>query len=185
MEQWHGLTWAHGLAERGWVAVSCIAGKREEGIGRMGEIRLLIAETDPVTRTIIRKAASEEGFALDEAVDGITAIKLFRRNEYPLIMLNMSLPELDGRNVLIQMRKLSDVPIFILCDQPTNENCLTGYKLGADEFIRKPFHAPELMARIKVFLHRSGATKVVPQRRVSVSYTHLRAHETRHDLVCR
>jgi len=133
----------------------------------MGEIRLLIAETDPVTRTIIRKAASEEGFALDEAVDGITAIKLFRRNEYPLIMLNMSLPELDGRNVLIQMRKLSDVPIFILCDQPTNENCLTGYKLGADEFIRKPFHAPELMARIKVFLHRSGATKVVPQRRVS------------------
>jgi DNA-binding response OmpR family regulator len=133
----------------------------------MGAIRLLIAETDPVTRTLIRQAASEEGFVMDEAVDGITAIKLFRRNEYPLILLNMSLPELDGRNVLIQIRKLSDVPIFILCDNATDEHCLAGFKLGADDVIRKPFHAPELMARIKVFLRRSGSMQGVPERRVS------------------
>ncbi len=123
----------------------------------MNLIRILVVDAEPAARAAIREGAAAAGLSVDEAVDGIAAIKLFRRNEYPLVLLNMELPELDGRNVFIQMRMISDVPIFILCDRPTEEKCLAAYQLGADDYIRKPFHAQELMAHIRAFLRRRGA----------------------------
>lgn len=134
----------------------------------MDPIRLLVVDASLSTRNAIREIATAEKFIMDEAIDGITAIKLFRRFDYRLILLNVDLPELDGRNVCIQIRKLSDVPIFILCDHPHETKCLSAYELGADDYIRKPFNPQELLCRMKVFLRRSGQIQV--ERKQQITY---------------
>ena len=133
----------------------------------MDPVRLLVVDPDPVLRTALRAEARAAGLVLDEAVDGISAIKMFRRNDYPLVLLNMDLPELDGRNVFIQLRSVSDVPIFILCDHPTDANCQAAYQLGADDYLRKPIVAVELMAHIQAFLRRNGPAQTASARKVS------------------
>ncbi len=129
-------------------------------------IRILIVDPDIQTRNLIREMLSDAHFAMDEAIDGITAIKLFRRQNYQLVLLNMILPELDGRNAFIQIRQLSDVPIFILCDDPSDEKCIAAFALGADEYIPKPFHPKALFSRIKVFLRRNGVLEKDHDKRV-------------------
>jgi DNA-binding response OmpR family regulator len=138
----------------------------------MEEIRILIAEKDGHTRRTLREHAAQTGWSVDEAADGVSALKLFRRKDYQAILLNMDLPELDGRNVLIQIRKASDVPILVLCDKPAEDNCLICFQLGADDYIRKPFNPLEVIARIHVFLHRNSIEKEIPKK--GISYKGLR-----------
>ena len=122
----------------------------------MENIRLLIAVPENAVRSAIRERAASEGYSCDEAADGITAIKLFRRADYNLILLDTGLPILDGRNVCRQVRKISSVPIILLTDMDREEDRLACYALGVDDFVVKPFSVPVLMARVKVFLYRSG-----------------------------
>lgn len=128
----------------------------------MDNTRLLIADDHAPHRALVHAICEREGWQLDEALDGVSAIKRFRRNGYRLVLLNPVLPELDGMNVLIQLRHVSDVPIFLLCDAPNETQCLEGYRLGADEVIHMPIGGEELAARIKVFLRRTG-TQVAAQ----------------------
>lgn len=131
----------------------------------MNGVRLLIVDGDESVRNIIREKAAGEGFACDEAADGIAAIKLFRRYDYSLILLETDLPQLDGRNVCRQVRKVSDVPIIIVTTRTGEADRLAGFDLGADDYVLKPFSSCELMARVKVFLRRSGGIdKAVPQK---------------------
>ncbi len=80
-------------------------------------------------------------------------------------MLDTELPELDGRNVCRQIRKVSDIPILIVTAKNDEGHRLSGFELGADDYITKPFSPGELMARIRVFLYRSGTLqKPRPQK---------------------
>lgn len=139
----------------------------------MEEILLLVADADAAFRKELVSLSTANGWKMDEAGDGVTALKLFRRNEYDLILLNRALPELDGRNVLIQMRKVSDVPIFALAGTPSEPDALDSYALGADDWIEKPLSLTILAARIRVFLHRRCAEKEIPQRRISYRGLHI------------
>jgi len=123
---------------------------------QMEDIRLLVVDGDSTTRGVIRKKATEEGYACDEAADGISAIKLFRRRDYNLLLIDTQLPELDGANVCRQIRRMSDVPIIIISERGSEADKLFGFELGADDYVVKPFSVLELFARIKVFLHRGG-----------------------------
>jgi DNA-binding response OmpR family regulator len=130
----------------------------------MADIRILVAESDAALRKAIRERAAADGILADEACDGIGAIKLFRRNEYNLIVLDTSLPELDGINVCRQVRKVSDVPVIF-----TGESCSEGERLacfenGGDDYMQKPLSMPLLMARIRVILYRSGKSTVKQKR---------------------
>ena len=80
----------------------------------MNEIRLLIADRETDTRTTIKTYASLEGFVCDEASDGIQALKLFRRQEYAIVILDAEIRELDAWNVCRQIRKISQIPVLIL-----------------------------------------------------------------------
>lgn len=133
----------------------------------MGEVRLLIVDGDSAVRGTIKEHASSEGYSSDEAADGIAALKLFRRNEYNLIVLDAVLPELDGHNVLRQIRKVSDVPVILVSEHGELKDRLSGFETGADDFLQKPFYPLELMARIRVFLRRSGGVQLSPPRRFS------------------
>jgi two-component system, OmpR family, response regulator ResD len=121
------------------------------------DIRLLIVDQNSAIRGDIRLLAVSQGYSFDEAADGIAALKLFRRNDYNLIVMDTDLPELDGRNVCRQIRKVSDVPILFISTRTSEQEKLCAFEIGADDFIVKPFYPRELLARIKVFLYRTGS----------------------------
>jgi two-component system, OmpR family, response regulator ResD len=130
----------------------------------MNEIRLLIVDKDTNTRIAIKTAISPQGFAADEAADGIAALKLFRRNDYSLVILETDLPMLDGGNVCRQIRKISDVPVIVVSTRCAEADKLYMFTLGADDYLCKPFWPNELMARVRVFLHRTNRIVRVPAK---------------------
>jgi two-component system response regulator ResD len=121
------------------------------------DIRLLIVDQSNAIRGEIRQLAVMQGYSFDEAADGIAALKLFRRNDYNLIVMDTDLPELDGKNVCRLIRKASDIPILFISAKASEQEKLCAFELGADDFITKPFSPRELLARIKVFLYRTGS----------------------------
>ena len=129
------------------------------------DIRLLIVDQSSAIRSEIRQLAVSQGYSYDEAADGIAALKLFRRNDYSLIVMDTDLPELDGRNVCRQIRKTSDIPILFISARSSEQEKLCAFEIGADDFVTKPFYPRELLARIKVFLYRTGSkTKCVAEK---------------------
>lgn len=132
----------------------------------MSEIRLLIVDSDDNIRNIVRNQIMAEDYVADEASDGISAMKLFRRNNYNVIVLDALLPELDGWNVCRQIRKVSDVPIIILSESASEEDKLSFFDIGVDDYLIKPFSPKELLARIKVALHRSGSTNILTHKKI-------------------
>lgn len=133
----------------------------------MVDIRLLIADGDDTVRKLIKGYAQTEGYAVDEAENGISAFKMFRRNEYALVILDTELPELDGINVCRQIRKVSDLPILAESYKNAEADRLAAFGAGVDDYIAKPFSPLELMARVKVFLHRSGAIEHRPAAKIA------------------
>lgn len=131
----------------------------------MNDIRMLIVDSDEAARNQIKKLAEGLGYAYDAAEDGITAVKLFRRFDYQIIILDTNLPILDGWNVCRQIRKISDVPIIFVSSQTDEGDKLLAFGLGADDFLCKPFSAPELAARVRVFVYRTqGVRQSIPAK---------------------
>lgn len=127
----------------------------------MGEVRLLIADGDSETRNRIAEMAQADGYSVDLAADGIAALKLFRRHEYAIIILGGVLPELDGWHVCGQIRKTCDAPILVVSERTGEEDKLSFFRAGVDDYIVKPFSPRELSARIKVFLRRTQASPAI------------------------
>jgi len=122
----------------------------------MSEIKLLIADNDRTLRRALKTGAAAQDYLADEAEDGIAALKLFKRVEYQLIILEPELPELDGISVIRQIRKISDIPIIVISSRREERAKLDCFEAGADDYVVKPLSLPELMARVRVFLRRSA-----------------------------
>ncbi|MDR1472634.1 MAG: response regulator transcription factor [Synergistaceae bacterium] len=121
------------------------------------DIRLMIADMDSSVRDIIRYSVRDEGWACDEAKDGIALLKLLRRREYNLIVLEAELPEISGDMVCKQIRKSSRVPVIFLGRGASEEERLNCFAAGGNDFVQKPFFPREMLARMKSFLSLSGA----------------------------
>lgn len=131
----------------------------------MKQISLLIVDPAAEVRATIKTHASYEGFAIDEAADGIAALKLVRRNDYHIIIMDANLPELDSWHVCRQIRKNTHTPIVILSKQCPEEEKLFFYDIGVDDFVEKPFSAKELIARMHVLLrHCAHHEDYTPRR---------------------
>lgn len=131
----------------------------------MNDIHLLIVDKEETERCKLKNMAVGAGYSFDLASDGIMALKLFRRNDYHLIILDIELPVLDGGNVCRQIRKVSNIPIIIVSSKGSERDKLFAFEVGADDYLCKPFSCLELLARIKVFLYRSGHLKnSVPEK---------------------
>jgi DNA-binding response OmpR family regulator len=132
----------------------------------MSEVRLLVIDPDPENRTLIKTHAAHEGFSVDDASDGITALKLFRRNEYNIVIMETRLPELDAWHVCHQIRKSSELPIVMMSGRSTEDEALSFFDIGVDDFVYKPFSHKELMARLHVMLRRSSHSIEYTPRRI-------------------
>lgn len=138
------------------------------GGNSLHNLHLLIADNDEATKNQIAKLADNEGYAYDIAADGITAIKMFRRHNYDIIVMDIQLPMLDGWNVCRQLRKISDVPIIIVSALKEERDKLLAFESGADDFLSTPFSSAELAARIKVFLYRSKGIRTSTPEKIAV-----------------
>lgn len=129
-------------------------------------MRILVAEDDATLSQQIKAALTEEGRAVDTVADGEEALFLGSTEPYDLAVLDIGLPERDGISVLKEWRK-SDVtmPVLILTARDGWSERVDGLDAGADDYMTKPFHMPELSARIRAMLRRqAGQPNPVFQR---------------------
>jgi DNA-binding response OmpR family regulator len=133
----------------------------------MEDVRLLIADPKTEVRAAIRTYTSLENYEDDEAADGITALKLLRRNEYHVVIMDTRIPELDAWHVCRQIRKTASTPIIMISDRDDEDEKLSFFDIGVDDFMKKPFSGKELMARVRVMLrHNASLGSYAPRRLV-------------------
>lgn len=121
----------------------------------MSDISILLAEDDSKLGRTIQAELEENGYPTDLAFDGKIAESLFKTNPYQLILLDINLPHKNGWELCKLIRSSNkDVPIIMLTALGELEDKMEAFKAGADDYLVKPFHLTELLARIKVFIKR-------------------------------
>lgn len=118
--------------------------------------KILIVDDEARIRQLIRKYAEFEGHTVEEAVDGMQAIDICRKNEYDLIIMDVMMPELDGFSACREIRKFSDTPVIMLSARGEEYDKIHGFELGSDDYVVKPFSPKELMMRVNAVIKRSG-----------------------------
>ncbi|NLN06852.1 MAG: response regulator transcription factor [Firmicutes bacterium] len=126
-------------------------------------IRLLIADADPSVRAIVRRCAEDEKWLLDEAKDGIEAVKLLRRKKYHLIILEVELPVIDGFMICENLKHNPDVLVIFISKKTSENDRLAAFEAGGNDYIIKPFYPRELVARIKNLLKLAGIVSMANQ----------------------
>ncbi len=118
-------------------------------------MRLLLVEDDPELVKDLRPDLEQSGYAVDCADDGEEALFLGETEAYDLVVLDLGLPRLGGLKVLGKWRASGiDVPVLILTARDSWQEKVDGLKAGADDYLTKPFHHEELLARLHAFLRR-------------------------------
>lgn len=129
---------------------------------------ILVVDDDPQIRDVLRIALERAGFAVTEAVDGATGLAAAAQTNPDLVVLDIGLPEMDGREVCRQLRRTSEVPVLFLTAEGDEIDRVVGLELGADDYVTKPFSPRELVARLRAILKRSrpdGAPAAGPVKR--------------------
>ena len=119
--------------------------------------RILVVDDEFRIRQIIRKYAEFEGYTVEEAVDGMHAIEICRKEQFDLIIMDVMMPELDGFSACREIRKFSQTPIIMLSARGEEYDKIHGFELGSDDYVVKPFSPKELMMRVSAVIKRSGS----------------------------
>ncbi|WP_284617726.1 response regulator transcription factor [Aquabacterium humicola] len=119
-------------------------------------MRLLLVEDEPALRTPLRAALERAGYAVDEANNGGDALHLGDTEPYDAVVLDLGLPQLDGLTVLQRWRAAGrTMPVLILTARDRWHDKVAGIDAGADDYLAKPFHTEELLARLRALIRRS------------------------------
>lgn len=117
--------------------------------------RILVVDDEAGIRDLVGTYLRNEGFEVDDAVDGDEALDRFARRPPDLIVLDLRLPTVDGFDVLREVRRSSSTPVIVLSARSEEPDKLIGLELGADDYLTKPFSPRELVARVRAVLRRS------------------------------
>lgn len=120
---------------------------------------LLAVDDEKDIVALISRFAEHEGHTVDTAGTGAEAIRLCRKNDYDLIILDIMMPEVDGFTVCKTIREEKTTPVIMLSALGSEYDKLMGFELGIDDYVVKPFSPRELMARVKAVLARNAAGK--------------------------
>lgn len=123
----------------------------------MNEPTVLVVEDDKTIQNFIRISLKTKGYKCITADDGLTGLSLFYANHPDLVLLDMGLPDIDGMDILMQIRQESETPVIIVSARGQEKDKVSALDEGADDYVTKPFNAGELLARIRVALRRKGS----------------------------
>ena len=120
--------------------------------------RVLIVDDEPAIVRLIRDYLERAGFDVMTASNGEDALQVFARSRPDLVILDLTLPHMDGLDVARAMRRAGDVPIIMLTARAEEADRVVGLELGADDYVTKPFSAREIVARVRAVLRRAQAS---------------------------
>ncbi|MGD1033345.1 MAG: response regulator transcription factor [Candidatus Dormibacteria bacterium] len=133
---------------------------------------VLIVDDQPDIVRLVRDYLERAGFGVLTAADGEQALQIARSSHPDLVILDLTLPRLDGLDVARALRRDGDVPIIMLTARTEESDRVAGLELGADDYVTKPFSAREMVARVRAVLRRtSGARSEEEVVRVGESLT--------------
>lgn len=118
-------------------------------------MRILVVDDEEKIRSVIKEYAKFEGYDVDEAEDGRSAIDKCSNNDYDIVVMDIMMPKLDGFSAVKEIRKISNIPIIMLSARAEEYDKLFGFEMGIDDYVVKPFSPKELMARINAVITRS------------------------------
>lgn len=118
--------------------------------------RILIIEDDPEIIKLLELHLSDVSYETTMAMDGIVGLKLAIENDYDLILLDLTLPGLDGVEICRKLRATKNTPVIMLTAKSEEIDRVLGLEIGADDYMTKPFSIRELLARIKAVLRRTN-----------------------------
>jgi len=128
-------------------------------------MRILLVEDDKGIVRFVKKGLLENSFSVDVAYNGREGLELALSKPYDLILLDILLPQKDGREILKELReKGNQIPVIFLTAKDKESDIVQGLNLGADDYITKPFSFHELLARIRAVLRRENKVVDVPSR---------------------
>ncbi|AFM39620.1 response regulator with CheY-like receiver domain and winged-helix DNA-binding domain [Desulfosporosinus acidiphilus SJ4] len=119
-------------------------------------MRILIVDDEKKITSVLKAYLQQEGFQVSTAINGIIALTMFKENSYDLIILDLMLPGMSGTEICREIRKLSSVPIIMLTARVEEEDRIQGLRIGADDYITKPFSPREVVARVRAVLRRAN-----------------------------
>ncbi len=132
------------------------------------ERRILVVDDAPDIVHAVRLYLEMEGFTVYSASDGRQAIDVVRSKLPDLVVLDVMMPELDGLSALKLIREISNIPVILLTVRNEEDMKVRGLRLGADDYVTKPFSQRELLGRIQAVLRRSEMPASVPKTQVEI-----------------
>jgi DNA-binding response OmpR family regulator len=140
--------------------------------------RILVVDDDEDIRLLLRELLERASFTVDEASDGRAALRQLFVTPPALVILDVTMPDMDGYQTLERIRDLSDVPVLMLTARTQELEKVRGLSAGADDYVAKPFGRQELLARVQALLRRSGGkaevTEAYADERLQIDYAQRR-----------
>jgi two-component system response regulator RegX3 len=121
--------------------------------------KILVVEDEAGMRDPLVYLLRSEGYEVIEAEDGEAAVAIFQKEGADLVLLDLMLPKLNGKDVCKAIRTTSDVPVIMLTAKDTEIDKVIGFEIGADDYVTKPYSKNELLARMKAVLRRNGGPR--------------------------
>jgi DNA-binding response OmpR family regulator len=123
-------------------------------------VKILVVEDEKDLADAIARGLSRQAYSVDTVYDGVKALELAEINSYDLIILDLNLPGIDGLEVCRQIRAAdSSTGILMLTARSGQDDRVIGLDMGADDYLVKPFHFPELISRVRSILRRTGEVR--------------------------
>jgi two-component system KDP operon response regulator KdpE len=147
----------------------------------MREARVLVVDDEPQIIRFLKPALEAAGYEMIEAETGAEAVHKAVTAAPDIMILDLGLPDMDGKDVISRVRAFSQLPVVILSARDRESEKIAALDLGADDYVEKPFRIGELMARIRTALRRSGKTEKVVDRieapGLVIDFTHRRVEK--------
>lgn len=161
------------------------------------DIRILLIDDEPAVRNVVKMSLETSGYKVSEASDGQSGMAMIAKFHPHLVLLDLGLPDLNGFDVLKELRKWTRVPIIILTVTDNEQTKVALLDSGADDYLTKPFGSKELLARVRVALRNVGLIEATPifvsddlevdlsQKKITVSGSEVKLTATEYEVLSR